>query len=102
MSASLAHWLRGLKPDALTSPSARRPLPTRRASPPLTRSAPSFSGCYILIDRDRLRGGLFAVVPRSHHVRLSRVLMNLETIVGRYIRGQVLTSVLMSVFTFVF
>ena len=40
-------------------------------------------------------------MPRSHHVRLSRVLMNLETIVGAYIRGQVLTSVLMSAFTFV-
>lgn len=47
---------------------------------------------YIMIDRDRLRGGLFAIVPRSHHVRLSRVMMKLETIVGAYIRGQVITS----------
>ena len=54
-----------------------------------------------MIDRDRLRGGLFAVVPRSHHIRLSRIVMNLETIVGSYIRGQMLTSLLMSVFTFV-
>jgi len=38
-----------------------------------------------MIDRDRLRGGLFAVVPRSHHIRLARVMMNLETIVGAYI-----------------
>ncbi len=53
-----------------------------------------------MIDRDRLRGGLFAVVPRSHHIRLSRIVMNLETIVGSYIRGQMLTSLLMSVFTF--
>ena len=59
-----------------------------------------FLGLYIMIDRDRLRGGLFAVVPRALHVRLSRILMNLETIVGGYIRGQMLTSVLMSVFTF--
>ena len=54
-----------------------------------------------MIDRDRLRGGLFAVVPRSHHIRLSRIMMNLETIVGSYIRGQMVTSLLMSVFTFV-
>ena len=103
VSASLAHWLRGLKSDALTSTLgatafaySARVLATAAYS-----VSALFLGLYILIDRDRLRGGLFAVVPRSHHVRLSRVLMNLETIVGRYIRGQVLTSVLMSVFTFV-
>jgi putative heme transporter len=54
-----------------------------------------------MIDRDRLRGGLFAIVPRTHHVRLSRILLNLEVIVGGYIRGQAITSALMSVFTFV-
>ncbi len=59
-----------------------------------------FLALYIMIDRDRLRGGLYAVVPRRHHIRLSRVLLNLEIIVGGYIRGQVLTSVLMGVFTF--
>ena len=49
----------------------------------------------MMIDHDRLRGALFAVVPRSHHIRLSRILLNLVTIVGGYIRGQVLTCVLM-------
>ncbi|HEY5038232.1 MAG TPA: AI-2E family transporter [bacterium] len=53
---------------------------------------------YIMIDRDRLRGGLFSIVPRSHHIRLSRVMMNLETIVGAYIRGQLITSVAIGVF----
>jgi predicted PurR-regulated permease PerM len=56
---------------------------------------------YIMIDRDRLRGGLFLVVPRSHHIRLSRVMLNLETIVGGYIRGQVITSAFMATFVFV-
>ena len=56
---------------------------------------------YIMIDRDRLRGGLFLVVPRSHHIRLSRVMLNLETIVGGYIRGQVITSAVMALFVFV-
>ena len=60
-----------------------------------------FLALYIMIDRDRLRGGLFSVVPRSHHIRLSRVMLNLETIVGAYIRGQVITSVFIAVFVFV-
>lgn len=60
-----------------------------------------FLGLYILIDRDRLRGGLYLLVPRAHHVRLARIMLNLETIVGGYIRGQALTSLLMGVFVFV-
>ncbi|MBK8724954.1 MAG: AI-2E family transporter [Holophagaceae bacterium] len=60
-----------------------------------------FLALYMMLDRDRLRGGLYAVVPRSHHIRLSRVMLNLETIVGAYIRGQLVTSFLMSAFTFV-
>lgn len=60
-----------------------------------------FLALYIMIDRDRLRGGLFLMVPRSHHIRLSRIMMNLETIVGGYIRGQVITSVLIAIFVFI-
>jgi predicted PurR-regulated permease PerM len=60
-----------------------------------------FLALYIMIDRDRLRGGLFLVVPRTHHIRLSRVMLNLETIVGGYIRGQVITSALMTIFVFI-
>ena len=59
-----------------------------------------FLGLYMMIDRDHLRGGLYAIVPRSQHIRLSRVMMNLETIVGGYIRGQLITCVLMTVFMF--
>ena len=60
-----------------------------------------FLALYMMIDRDRLRGGLFLVVPRSHHIRLSRVMLNLETIVGGYIRGQVITSAFMAIFVFI-
>jgi predicted PurR-regulated permease PerM len=60
-----------------------------------------FLALYIMIDRDRLRGGLFLVVPRSHHIRLSRVMLNLETIVGGYIRGQVITSAFIAAFVFI-
>jgi predicted PurR-regulated permease PerM len=59
-----------------------------------------FLALYVMIDRDRLRGGLFAILPRSQHVRLSRVLLKLETIVSGYIRGQILTSALMAIFVF--
>ena len=60
-----------------------------------------FLALYIMLDRDRLRGALFAVVPRTHHIRLSRILVNLETIVGGYIRGQVITCAMMTVFMFI-
>ena len=60
-----------------------------------------FIALYVIIDRDRMRGALFALVPRAFHVRLSRVLMNLEIIVGGYMRGQAITSALMAGFTFV-
>jgi len=59
-----------------------------------------FLALYLMLDRDRMRGALFAIVPRSYHVRTSRVLMNLEVIVGGYMRGQAFTSLLMAVFTF--
>ena len=59
-----------------------------------------FLALYVMLDRDRLRGALFAMVPRDKHVQISRVLLNLERIVGGYIRGQVITCVLMGVFLF--
>src|SRR5689334_12022121 len=55
---------------------------------------------YLLADAKRTQGALFAVVPRHYHLRLSRILFNLETIVGGYVRGQVITSVAISAFTF--
>ena len=60
-----------------------------------------FLALYMMLDRDRLRGALFAVVPRTHHIRLSRILVNLNTIVGGYIRGQAITCALMAAFIFI-
>jgi predicted PurR-regulated permease PerM len=60
-----------------------------------------FLALYMLIDRDRLRGGLYAMVPRAHHMRLSRIMLNLETIVGGYLRGQLITCALMGIFVFI-
>lgn len=103
LTASLARWLRGLPADALTSAVGTWAV---AASMPVFEAvayglSALFLALYVLIDRDRLRGGLFSVVPRSHHMRLSRIVASLETIVGSYIRGQMVTSLLMSVFTFV-
>jgi putative heme transporter len=55
---------------------------------------------YVIADRDRMRGALYALIPRSFHLRLARVLANLETFVGGYIRGQMLTSLAIAIFTF--
>ena len=116
LRAQLAKWLAG---SHLTSPLAEL---LRKVQPgDLVRMAASsayeystraieifayiisslFLALYIMIDRDRLRGGLYLVVPRSHHIRLSRVMLSLETIVGGYIRGQVITCAFMAIFVYI-
>jgi predicted PurR-regulated permease PerM len=60
-----------------------------------------FLALYIMLDRDRLRGALFAVIPRTHHIRLSRILVHMHTIVGGYIRGQVIICAMMATFVFI-
>lgn len=55
---------------------------------------------YLVADRERMRGALYAVVPRGHHMRLAHILTRLELIVGGYMRGQLITSVAIFVFTF--
>ena len=60
-----------------------------------------FLAMYLISGREREQGALFALVPRRYHLRLARIIMNLETIVGGYVRGQVITSILMTIFTFI-
>jgi len=55
---------------------------------------------YFIADAERSRAALYALVPRRFHVRLARVLLNLGTIVGGYLRGQIITSVAIGIFTF--
>lgn len=64
-------------------------------------AAAFFLALYIMIDRNRLRGGLYALVPRPYHIRLSHILWRMETIVGGYIRGQALISALMAAFVLI-
>jgi len=60
----------------------------------------TFLAIYLLADPVRTKGLLFAVVPRNHHIKLARILIELKVIVGGYMRGQLITSVAMAVFTF--
>jgi predicted PurR-regulated permease PerM len=56
---------------------------------------------YLLADGKRVRGVAYAIVPREYHMRLARILQNMETIVGGYMRGQFITSAVIGVFAFV-
>jgi len=103
LTASLADALRNVQYGALIKSSAATVLTfsTRVVEGVAYGVGAIFLALYMMLDRDRLRGALFAVVPRTHHIRLSRILVNLETIVGGYIRGQAITSALMALFMFV-
>ena len=58
-----------------------------------------FLSFYLLADGKRTQGALYAIVPRDYHMRLARILQNLEVIVGGYMRGQLITSAAIGVFT---
>ncbi len=55
---------------------------------------------YLMSDHERVQGFLFALLPRTFHLRTARVLLDMETVVGGYMRGQAVTSLAMGVFTF--
>jgi predicted PurR-regulated permease PerM len=103
LTANLADAMRNVQYDALVKSSAAAVLTfsTRVVEGVAYGIGAIFLALYMMVDRDRLRGALFALVPRTHHIRLSRILVNLETIVGGYIRGQAITCALMAVFMFV-
>jgi predicted PurR-regulated permease PerM len=103
LTTSLADAMRHVKYDALIKSSATSMLSffTLVVEGVAYGVGAIFLALYMMLDRDRLRGALFAVVPRTHHIRLSRILVNLNTIVGGYIRGQAITCALMAVFMFV-
>ena len=103
VTAGLANSLRSVRYEALMQDAGRFLLATWQSAAEIIGGLFSalFLALYLMIDRDRARGALFAVVPRRHHVRLSRVLVNLEVIVGGYIRGQVLTSAFMMAFVLI-
>jgi predicted PurR-regulated permease PerM len=60
----------------------------------------TFLAIYLLADPIRAKGALYAIVPRHQHVKLARILLELKTIVGGYMRGQLITSLAITVFMF--
>jgi predicted PurR-regulated permease PerM len=60
-----------------------------------------FLAIYLLAAPARSKGLLYALVPRHYHLKLAKILLELEVIVGGYMRGQLITSVSIGVFVFV-
>jgi putative heme transporter len=102
-SAQFASWLRNFKYNSPASGVGAWAFAySLRASVVVACGVSAvFLALYMMIERDQLRGWVFAAVPRTHHIRLSRIMINLETIVGAYLRGQALTCLLMAGFTFI-
>jgi predicted PurR-regulated permease PerM len=60
----------------------------------------TFLAIYLLADPVRSKGLIYSVVPRHHHMKVARILIELKSIVGGYMRGQLITSVAIAVFMF--
>ena len=54
---------------------------------------------YLLADGERVQAVVYSIVPRESHARLARILRKQEAIVGGYMRGQLITSAAIGVFT---
>jgi predicted PurR-regulated permease PerM len=59
-----------------------------------------FLAIYLLADPSRSKGLVYAVVPRHHHLKLAKILLELKVIVGGYMRGQLITSLSIAAFVF--
>jgi predicted PurR-regulated permease PerM len=103
LTENLADAIRNVQYDALFRSSAATVLnfSTNLVAGVAYMIGAIFLALYMMLDRDRLRGALFAVVPRTQHIRLSRIMINMEIIVGGYIRGQLITCAMMAIFMFV-
>jgi len=55
---------------------------------------------YLIADHERVQGFAFALLPRRYHLRTARVLLDMERVVGGYMRGQAFTSLCIAVFAF--
>jgi len=59
-----------------------------------------FLAIYLLADPARSKGLAYVVTPRHYHVKLATILLELEVIVGGYMRGQLITSLSIAAFVF--
>ena len=93
-SAQPAQFLEPLAASALTSASAAATVVVLGLTTIVLAS-------YLLADPQRVKGFAFALLPRRFHLRAARILLEMEMVVGGYVRGQALTSLLIGVFVFV-
>jgi len=95
--AGQAETIRNAQPIALLAPLAADPLGYAGAAAEvlvLTLTVVVMT-LYLLADQERIRGFVFALLPRSYHVRAARILLDMGVVVGGYMRGQALTSLAM-------
>ena len=102
ITASLATSIRRVDYAALLGGSAERALASSLAFVEIVAYSVGalFLALYIMVDVERLRAALYALIPRRAHIRLTRIMVNLEGIVGGYIRGQLITCAAMGLFMF--
>jgi len=101
--AGQANAIRTAHPDRLLTPIGNYVLKSAGAAAQLvvlgfTTVVIAF---YLIADHERVKGFLFALLPRPYHVRTARVLLDMETVVGGYMRGQAITSLSIGVFAFI-
>jgi predicted PurR-regulated permease PerM len=101
--AGQADAIRGAKPTALLAPLAADALGYAGVAAEavvLTLTVVVMT-LYLLSDQERIRGFVFALLPRVYHIRVARILLDMGVIVGGYMRGQAVTSLAMGAVVFV-
>jgi predicted PurR-regulated permease PerM len=111
----LADYLASV-PALAGSAGAVRSVQPQQLLEPLATSALTFAGAaaqvvilglttvvlafYLIADAQRVKGFAFALLPRRFHLRAARILLEMVRVVGGYVRGQALTSLLIGLFVF--
>lgn len=100
--AGQADAIRAAKPDRLLTPIGAYALQSAGAAAQLVvlGGTTIVIAFYLIADHERVQGFLFALLPRHYHIRTARVLLDMETVVGGYMRGQAITSLCIGVFAF--
>jgi predicted PurR-regulated permease PerM len=101
--AAQADAVRHGTPDQVVSPMLPGALPfASRIAEVTALAATSFVlAFYLIADSERMLGFAYALLPRRLHVRVARVLLDMEVVVGGYVRGQALTSLFCGLFFFI-
>jgi len=100
--AGQADTIRSAKPDRLLAPISAYALKSAGAAAQLVvlGGTTVVIAFYLIADHERVTGFLFALLPRHYHIRTARTLLDMETVVGGYMRGQAITSLCIGVFAF--